>query len=64
MSFIILIAKIIYALIPVVWTIFFYIYIKSKHDKCENILTFLSVIIFMWGFIDCISCGLTMLGID
>ena len=62
--FIILIAKIIYALIPVVWTIFFYIYIKSKYDKCENILAFLSVVIFMWGFIDCISEGLTMLGID
>ena len=61
---IILIAKIIYVLVPVFWTVFFYIYIKSKHDKCENILTFLSVVIFMWGFIDCISCGLTMLGIE
>ena len=62
--FIILIAKIIYALIPVVWTIFFYIYVKSKHDKCENILAFLSVVIFIYGFIDCLITGLTLLGIE
>ena len=57
-SIIKLISSIIYSLVPVVWTIFFFIYIKL--NKCENILAFLSAILFMYGF----SNGLTLLGID
>ena len=61
-SIIKLISSIIYSLVPVVWTIFFFIYIKF--NKCENIFAFLSAILFMYGFLDCFSNGLTLLGID
>ena len=61
-SIIKLISSIIYALVPIVWTIFFYIYIKL--NKCENIFVFLSAILFMYGFLDCFSAGLTLLGIE
>ena len=62
--FIILIAKIIYALIPAFWSIFFIIYINSKYDKLEKILIPLSIILFIYGFIDCLITGLTLLGIE
>ena len=61
---IVLIAKIIYALIPVLWSVLFLIYIKSKHDRLEKILIPLSIILFIYGFIDCLITGLTLLGID
>lgn len=61
---IILIAKIIYALIPVLWSLFLIIYINSKSDKIEKILIPLSIILFIYGFMDCLITGLTLLGIE
>ena len=59
-----LITKIIYALIPAIWLIFFIIYIKSKHDKYEGILTVLSIALFMYGVFDCVSTLFSLLGIE
>lgn len=57
-----IISRISYALIPVICGIFFYIYWKT--GKFEIFVAILFVAIFTYGCIDCISYGLTLLGIE
>lgn len=57
-----IIFRIFYALMPVICGIFFYIYYKT--GKFEGFTAMLFVALFTYGCIDCLSYGLTLLGID
>lgn len=57
-----IIFQISYALTPVILGVFFYIYWKT--GKFEIFTAILFVAIFIYGCIDCINYGLTLLGIE